>query len=124
LPVLAAGFALPEKESGVSITLEQTESLSVIHLEGAIDIASAAELKALLLKALGGPGEVRVSLEKLDQATGLDVTAVELLWAAGREAKKSGAAFSLVGQAPVEVSAALADAGLDLMQVFPGASQA
>lgn len=108
----------------MSITLEQTESLSVIHLEGAIDIASAAELKALLLKALGGPGEVRVSLEKLDQATGLDVTAVELLWAAGREAKKSGAAFSLVGQAPVEVSAALADAGLDLMQVFPGASQA
>jgi len=108
----------------VSITLEQTESLSVIHLEGAIDIASAAELKALLLKALGGPGEVRVSLEKLDQATGLDVTAVELLWAAGREAKKSGAAYSLVGQAPAEVSAALADAGLDLMQVFQGASQA
>ena len=117
----------------MSITLEQTESLSVIHLEGAIDIASAAELKEALLKALEGGGEVRVSLDKLnklnkqdkqDKAASLDVTAVELLWAAGREAKKSGAAFSLVGQAPVEVSAALADAGLDLMQVFPGASQA
>jgi anti-anti-sigma factor len=105
----------------VSITLEQTESLSVIHLEGAIDIASAAELKEALLKALEGGGEVRVSLDKL---TGLDVTAVELLWAAGREAKKAGAAFSLVGQAPGEVLAALADAGLDLMQVFQGASQA
>ena len=105
----------------MSITLEQTESLSVIHLEGAIDIASAAELKEALLKALEGGGEVRVSLDKL---TGLDVTAVELLWAAGREAKKAGAAFSLVGQAPGEVLAALADAGLDLMQVFQGASQA
>ena len=104
----------------MSITLEQTESLSVIHLEGAIDIASAAELKEALLKALEGGGEVRVSLDKL---TGLDVTAVELLWAAGREAKKAGAAFSLVGQAPGEVLAALADAGLDLMQVFQGASQ-
>jgi anti-anti-sigma factor len=93
----------------------------VIHLEGAIDIASAAELKEALLKALEGGGEVRVSLDKL---TGLDVTAVELLWAAGREAKKAGAAFSLVGQAPGEVLAALADAGLDLMQVFQGASQA
>jgi anti-anti-sigma factor len=108
----------------VSIILEQSESLSVIHLEGAVDIAAAAELKEALLKALEGPGEVLVSLEKLDQAAGLDVTAVELLWAAGREAKKSGAAFSLVGQAPEEVSAALADAGLDLMQVFQGASQA
>jgi len=111
----------------VSITLEQMESLSVIHLEGAIDIASAAELKALLLKALGGGGEVRVSIDKLDKqekATSLDVTAVELLWAAGREAKKSGTGFSLAGQAPGEVSAALADAGLDLMQVFPGASRA
>jgi anti-anti-sigma factor len=111
----------------VSITLEQTESLSVIHLEGAIDIASAAELKEALLKALEGGGEVRVSLDKLnkqDKAASLDVTAVELLWAAGREAKKAGAAFSLVGQAPGEVLAALADAGLDLMQVFQGASQA
>ena len=105
----------------MSIPLEQNESLSVIHLEGAIDIASAAELKELLLKALGDPGEVLVSLER---ATGLDVTAIELLWAAGREAKKSGPGFALVGQAPEEVSAALADAGLDLMQVFEEASQA
>ena len=102
----------------MSITLEQTESLSVIHLEGAIDIASAAELKEALLKALEGGGEVRVSLDKLnklhkqdkqDKAASLDVPAVELLWAAG--------------QAPSEVLAALADAGLDLMQVFQGASQ-
>jgi anti-anti-sigma regulatory factor len=99
----------------MSITLEQSESLSVIRLEGAIGIASAAELKELLLKALASGKEVHLSADK---ATDLDVVAVELLWAAEREAKKTGVVFSLAGQVPMEVSAALADAGLELFQAF------
>jgi anti-anti-sigma regulatory factor len=94
----------------VSITLEQSESLSVIWLEGAIDITSAGELKEFLLRALGAGREVRVSLEA---ATDLDVTAVELLWAAGREAKGAGVGFSLAGQVPAAISAALKEAGLE-----------
>ena len=63
------------------------ETQSLIGLEGAIDIASAAELKKLLLEGLNSGREVRVSLAG---ATDLDVTAVQLLWAAEREASRSG----------------------------------
>ncbi|MGA2887491.1 MAG: STAS domain-containing protein [Terracidiphilus sp.] len=103
----------------MSLTVEQSESQNVILLEGAIDIASAGELKELLLKALGsGKKKLRVSF---DGATALDVTAVELLWAAEREAAKAGVEFSFAGQAAPEALAALADAGLETFLVSSGA---
>jgi hypothetical protein len=52
---------------------------------------------------------VRVSLEG---ATDLDVTAVQLLWAAGRKAKGSGVAYSIADAPPELVLAALSEAGL------------
>jgi anti-anti-sigma regulatory factor len=90
----------------VPITLEINEKQGLIGLEGAIDIASAAELKKLLLEALSCGREVRVSLQG---ATDLDVTAVQLLWAAERAARGAGVDFALSGAAPV--LAALGDAG-------------
>ncbi len=93
----------------MGITLDESKSKAVISLEGAVDISSAAELKTLLLRALDSGKKVRVSLDK---ATVLDVTAVELLWAAEREASKASIKFSFSGPAPVEVSAALSQAGL------------
>jgi anti-anti-sigma factor len=95
----------------VGITLEQHEESSVIRLEGAIDIASASELKKQLLQALGASREVCVALEK---ATDLDVTTVQLLWAAGREAKVSGVGFALMGHVPEPVTSALTHAGLEI----------
>ena len=59
--------------------------------------AAAAELKAVLLQALDSGKTVRVSLEA---ATYLDVTAIELLWAAEREAIKRGVGFTLAEPAP------------------------
>ena len=91
------GISLEKGEMGVSIALADT-----------IDIACAAELKTLLLEALNSGAEVRVSLEK---ATGLDVTAVQLLWAAGEQARHSGVAFGLSGQVPEPVACELAEAG-------------
>jgi hypothetical protein len=44
--------------------------------------------------------------------TNLDVTAVQLLWAAEREGNKTGARFALTGLAPEKVTTALSDAGL------------
>ena len=92
------------------IALEQAETQNVIRLEGAIDISSAAELKTLLQQALGAGKEVHLSLE---HATALDVTAVQLLWAAGRQAKGTGIEFTLVGPVPEEISTALGDAGFE-----------
>jgi anti-anti-sigma factor len=98
------------------VTLEQKKTQSVIGLEGAIDIACAAELKQLLQQALARKKAVRVAVA---HASDLDVTAVQLLWAAGREAKGLGVEFALVGTMPEEISGALADAGFDPFSVSP-----
>jgi anti-anti-sigma factor len=94
----------------MGITLEESDTTSTIRLEGTVDISSAAELKTQLLQALDSGKAVRVSLEA---ATYLDVTAIELLWAAEREAIKRGVGFTLAEPAPEGVSAALLDAGFD-----------
>jgi hypothetical protein len=86
------------KEQDVPVTLEQDDALSLICLEGAVEIGCAGELKKLLVQALGSGSEVRVSLEA---AADLDVTAVQLLWAAARQANAAG-----------EIAAALGEAGL------------
>jgi anti-anti-sigma regulatory factor len=90
------------------VTIEQSDALSLVRLEGAIEIGCAAEFKALLVKALGSGREVSVSI---GAATDLDVTAVQLLWAAAREAKKAGVGFSLTEPLSGNVSAALDQAG-------------
>jgi anti-anti-sigma regulatory factor len=100
------------KEHDVPATLEQDAELNLIRLEGAIDIGCAAELKRLLVQALDAGQPVRVSLEA---ATELDVTAVQLLWAAARQAKGAGVKFSLTGPASSasnDISGALGEAGL------------
>jgi anti-anti-sigma factor len=91
------------------VTLEQNDAVSVVRLQGAIGIDCAAELKELLIQRLKAGSPVRVSLE---EATDLDVTAVQLLWAAWREAKSVGVEFALEGQAPGTVRAAFAIAGM------------
>jgi len=93
----------------VPLILEQNDAARVVRLQGAIDIGCAAELKELLVELLKTGPALRVSLE---EATGLDVTAVQLLWAAAREAKQAGVEFAYEGQAPETVQFALAQAGL------------
>jgi anti-anti-sigma regulatory factor len=108
------------KESNVPLTLERSEGFCTIRLDGAIDIANAAELKSLLVQALASgnlaspilasPFQVQVSL---GAATDLDVTAVQLLWAATRQAKTSGVDFSILEPVPESVTAALLLAGFE-----------
>ena len=96
------------------VTLEQSEALNVISLEGLIDIACAAELKQMLLQALESKDEVRVSMEN---ATDLDVTAVQLLWAAAREAKVSGVELTLTEPVPEDIAIAIANAGFESLSI-------
>lgn len=96
------------------VTLEQNDMASLIRLEGAVDIGSACELKTLLVQALepgadGAGKDVRIALAG---ATSLDVTAVQLLWAAERKARAAAVAFALEGGLPEPVRSALAHAGL------------
>jgi anti-anti-sigma regulatory factor len=96
----------------MAIVLTQDETESAIALDDAIDISAAAELKAALLTALGNAKPVRVSLAA---AVYLDVTAVQLLWAAGRQARGLGVDFEIAGPIPDAVSSALADAGFQIL---------
>jgi ABC-type transporter Mla MlaB component len=81
-----------------------------IRLEGEIDIAVTAELKVALEDALRARCGVRVALEK---TTAVDVTALQLLWAAGREAQTSGQVFETEEAVPETMSATLREAGID-----------
>lgn len=93
----------------MGILLEQNDGLSRFRLQGAIDIGCAAELKEVLVQELKSGSRVRVSLE---ETTGMDVTTVQLLLAASREAKRVGVEFALEGQAPETVRSALDKAGI------------
>ena len=92
------------------VTLGQKDALTFIQLEGAVDISCAAELKELLIERLKSGAAVCVSLES---ATVLDVTAVQLLWAAAREAQRVGVEFGFKGQTPEAVRSALAEVGIE-----------
>jgi ABC-type transporter Mla MlaB component len=97
-------------EFDVPVTLECEEKLSMIRLDGEVGIAAAAELKDLLVQALGSSQQVRVSLLSV---TELDVTAVELLWAARLEAKASSLSFAFDAPLSSMVTSALLQAGFD-----------
>jgi anti-anti-sigma regulatory factor len=96
------------------ITLDQSEALSSIRLEGEINITCAAELKNVLLQALASKKDLRLQLEG---TTELDITALQLLWAGEREARGSGVRFTVAGPLPQAISAALVDAGLEKFPV-------
>lgn len=98
----------------MGITLEQYDESNVIRLEGVIDITSAAELKATLLAALQPGRRARMAL---DDHVDLDVTAIQLIWAAEREARASGVEFSIEGHVPEPVSVALREAGFERFPV-------
>jgi anti-anti-sigma factor len=106
--------ATTHQESSVGIALEQRDESSLVRLEGSIDIACAADLKALLVEALTSAKDVQVSLAG---ATYLDVTAVELLWAAAREARGKTVKFAFADEVPESVSGALLDAGFEKFPV-------
>lgn len=93
----------------MGMTLKHSRKSSVIHLEGVIDIESASEFKKLLLRAFESGKEIRVAL---DGATEMDVTAVQLIWAARRAWEGAGLAFKVSGEVSAPASLALSNAGL------------
>jgi anti-anti-sigma regulatory factor len=79
-------------------------------VEGEINIASAAELKKLLLEALASGKDLRLDL---GGATEVDVTTLQLFWAAEREARRLGVGFTLLGCVPEPISITLGIAGFE-----------
>jgi anti-anti-sigma regulatory factor len=94
----------------VPVTLDQRADVSVVGLEGEVDIRTAAELKAMLLAALLSRQELRVELAGL---TTLDITTLQLLWAAERAAGKAGTKLLWGGPAPEAMGLAMSLMGLE-----------
>jgi anti-anti-sigma factor len=111
---IACGVAAAQEGARVSIGLSHDGGCCRIHLEGAIDISSAAELKAALVRALETAQELDVSFAA---ATELDVTGVQLLWAAERAAKQRGLGFS-IAEPPEPICRLLTTAGLRTLAIF------
>jgi anti-anti-sigma factor len=99
----------------MGIALEKGTQSVVLRMDGIIDIVSAQELKEHLVRALEDSREIQISI---DAVTDLDVTAMQLLWAAGRAARESGVAFALTGPAPKHIASAIGEAGFDMFAVF------
>lgn len=98
----------------MGITFDKQDKLAALWLKGRVDIALAAELKATLQSALNMRVPMRISLAANAE---LEVTAMQLLWAAKREANAAGMEFRLSGQLPTAVSASLIEAGLEQFPV-------
>ena len=80
----------------MAVTLERAESQPVIRLEGEFTLASAAELKRLLVEGLAAGKATGQDLRlDLERAGDIDITLMQLLWAAGREAEHSGLRLAL-----------------------------
>jgi anti-anti-sigma regulatory factor len=94
----------------LSIAFDDSAAGCVLRLEGEIDITCSAELKRMLIEAIASGKEVQVDLAP---ASDLDVTAVQLLWAASREAEKAGASFAVSGGVPENIGRAVCEAGFE-----------
>lgn len=101
------------------VTVEQRGAVCFIRLEGEVTIVCAAELKRVLLDALASGNKLRLDLKG---ATDLDITALQLLWAAEREARASGRSLTLAGAVPEEILVTVAEAGLSDFPVGDGAA--
>jgi anti-anti-sigma regulatory factor len=101
----------------MSIALDQGETLCVVRLEGEVNIASAAALKATLLEALASGTDVRLDPER---ATEVDLTALQLLWAAQQAAGRSGKAIRLSGPVPEALLLAAREAGFEEFPIAVG----
>lgn len=102
----------------MAATLERHESHWLIRLEGQIGLASAAEFRALLLEWLAAGKDLELDLEDAEE---IDITAMQLLWAAGREAARLG--VGITTRPSGEVAAVLRDSGFEGMPGFSASAK-
>lgn len=89
------------------ITHAESETQHVIRLEGDVDVACAADLKRMLIEAVSSRKKLQVDMAA---ATDLDITAMQLLWAAKLEAERAGASC-MFGPVPGGIVTVLEEAG-------------
>jgi anti-anti-sigma factor len=106
--------ATPAGEQSVAVTLDRRAVVSVVGLEGEVDIRAAVELKGILLAALESRQELRLEMAGL---TALDITILQLLCAFARAAAKAGAKLILSEPMPKAMEVAMDLAGMGRVAV-------
>jgi len=87
------------------------ENIQVISFEGAQTIEKALSVKDALLQAIQGQKErILLNLSKVEK---VDLSFLQLLYAAGLEAEKSGKEIAITGSVPEEFLSAVKLAGFD-----------
>ena len=90
------------------VTIEEQETQSLVRLEGECTLTSAAEIREGLLQALTPGRDLRVDLERVED---FDLTLLQLLWAAGREAEQRGVKMAVL--APERIRAVAGEVGFE-----------
>ena len=83
-------------------TMERNAGRTLVRLEGDCTLESATELKLLLVAALAGSEEVQLDLEGAGQ---IDITAMQLIWAAISEGTRTGISVTVTLADPVRKAA-------------------
>jgi anti-anti-sigma regulatory factor len=73
-------------------SIERHETHSMIRLEGEFAVTSAAELKRTLLQGLAAGKDLQLDLERAQE---VDITVLQLLLAAAREAERAGVGITM-----------------------------
>jgi anti-anti-sigma regulatory factor len=82
--------------------MQRRDTDLLIRLEDVVTVTSAEELKSLLLEGLVSGRVVHLDLERAEE---IDVTVLQLLWAARREADRKGTRIVIRVSNPVAAAA-------------------
>jgi anti-anti-sigma regulatory factor len=96
----------------LALTVDRQEARWVVRLDGDFSVTSAAELKGVLLEGLASGKALHLDLEQVGE---IDITVLQLLWAAGRDAARA-----VVGYSSSVSSAAAGVARNAGLEGFPG----
>lgn len=76
----------------MSVTMERNDAGALIRLDGSVTVTAATELRRLLVEGLACSSSLQMDLERVDE---IDITTLQLLWAAGREAIRVGGSIKI-----------------------------
>jgi len=94
----------------MSLQLEQAQNRIVIQLEDSVTLNSASELHDLLLQALNFRKPIAVDVRRV---TEIDLSAIQLLFAAREEAVRMGILLSAMDSISESVRSLIRESGLD-----------
>jgi anti-anti-sigma regulatory factor len=98
----------------MSVTVQRSEPDWVIRIDGQATLASAGELKALLLEWVAAGSNLQLDL---GDAEDIDIPTMQLLWAAAREAARTGVEIRCGASSAVET--AVRESGFGEAPGFP-----